>query len=238
MVVQLNRLAALAFVLVSVSSARGASPALEALDHRLTQAGLVDVQSLDPELQVALRLASADNVLGEAVYGSLRACYLQRAAAEKLVAAARALRRRQPNLRLRLADCLRPRDVQRRMWALVVGTARQPYVADPAFGSMHNYGVAVDVTLADVEGREVDMGSPLHHFGDLSQPRYEDRLLAARRLAPAQVSSRRLLREVMHAAGFRGISNEWWHFDALDKRVARQTLPIIESLEVAIASGD
>lgn len=204
-------------------------------EHGLS-AGLVDVQTLERDLLVDLGYARIDNLLGARVYGSMRTCYLQRAAAEQLARAARELRRRRPDLRLLLVDCLRPRDVQRRMWSVVAGTPQQGYVADPTFGSMHNYGIAVDLTLATAAGEQLDMGSEVHHFGDLSQPRYEESLLAAGRLAPEHIARRTLLRAVMGAAGFRGLPHEWWHFEAMDKRLARRRYAIVETLPAVMAA--
>jgi zinc D-Ala-D-Ala dipeptidase len=195
----------------------------------LAAEGLVDARTVVPELEVRLKYAIAANFMGEAVYGAGRACYLQRPAAQKLARAQEALSRRQPGWRLLVGDCLRPRQVQRRMWGLVRGTPQQNYVARPDPGSMHNHGAAVDISIADENGEALDMGTAFDHFGPLAQPRFEDRYLRAGKLTPEQVENRRLLREVMTEAGWRGIRNEWWHFEAFPIREIRQRFPLVEA---------
>lgn len=206
-------------------SARACTAASEALADR----GLVDVRTAVPEAIVRLKYTVDTNFMKEAVYGADRSCFLQREAADKLAAAQAELTRRRPGWKLLLGDCLRPRVVQRRMWSLVHATPMQNYVARPDPGSMHNHGAAVDIGLADEHGEALDMGTPFDHFGPLAQPRYEARYLRSGKLTAEQVANRRLLREVMTSAGWRGIRNEWWHFEAFPIREIRRRFPIVET---------
>jgi D-alanyl-D-alanine dipeptidase len=194
----------------------------------MINAGLVNVKEIDPTLLVALKYASAGNFMGEAVYGDLKECYLQREAALKLKRAHDLLKKRDPQLRLLLGDGCRPRSVQRKMWEIVKDTPMRKYVANPAAVSMHNYGAAVDVTITDEEGNRMDMGVPMDHFGILSHPGEEARLLKEGKLTIQQVSNRRLLRDVMTKAGFQGLSIEWWHFNACARSIAAAKYKIIE----------
>ena len=227
--------------LASVSStdptAQAASACASDGALELSRRGMVDVGILAPEVLVRLKYAVAGNFMGEAVYGADRACWLLREAAAMIAAAQQELTRRRPGWRLLLGDCLRPRAVQRRMWALVVGTPRQRYVARPDPGSMHNHGAAVDLGLADETGAALDMGTPFDHFGPLAQPRYEPRYLAEGKLTREQVANRQLLREVMTAAGWRGIRIEWWHFEAFPVREIRARFPIVERWPEAEPGG-
>lgn len=192
--------------------------------------GLVDVATLVPGLLVELKYATPDNFLGRNVYGSLKACYLQREAAEMLADAARRLGASRPDLRLLAYDCARPLSVQRQMWALVKGTPQQPYVANPTNGrgSIHNYGCAIDLTLARTDGTPLDMGTPFDFFGTKAEPREEISLLLRKDLTTEQVANRLLLREVMVRAGFAPIVNEWWHFDCASPAETRRRYRIIE----------
>ena len=199
-----------------------------ALEQRLLDQGLIDIQSCDPTILVDLKYARSDNFMGEPVYGELRRCYLQPDAALKLRKANAILTSRNPELRLLVSDGVRPRSVQRRMWELVKDTPMRPYVADPSRGSMHNFGAAVDLTLASADGVSLDMGTGMDHFGVLAQPREEERLLAAGRLTRDQIANRKVLRSVMLEAGFRPLSIEWWHFDAFAKEETRARFVIIE----------
>ena len=94
------------------------------------------------------------------------------------------------------------------------------YVANPQEGSIHNYGAAVDLTIADTTGRPIDMGTEFDYFGVLAYPTKEEDMLAQGKLTSKQIANRQLLREVMTQAGFSPITTEWWHFNAFSRREA------------------
>jgi D-alanyl-D-alanine dipeptidase len=81
--------------------------------------------------------------------------------------------------------------------------------------------MALDATLIDGEGRELDMGTGFDEMIELSQPRLEARHLASSALTATQHRVRELLRATLGAAGFRGIANEWWHFEMLEREHVR-----------------
>lgn len=184
-----------------------------------------------PGVYVDLRYASTDNFMGEDLYQELRTAFLHKTAAKKLEKAALFLQKRKPGWKLLVFDGLRPREIQQRLWDKVKGTDKQAFVADPQKGSVHNYGFAVDLSLQDEQGKEVDMGTPFDSFEPLAQPKLEERFLREGKLAPAQVDHRRLLRDVMEKAGFKQFTLEWWHFDALPKEAVKARYPIVETLE-------
>jgi D-alanyl-D-alanine dipeptidase len=205
------------------------STPLTPLEKRLIREGLVNVRTLDPTIIVDLKYAREDNFMGKAVYGDFNRAYLRPAAARKLAKASEILRSRFRNLRILVGDALRPRSVQCKMWELVVNTPMQRYVANPATGSMHNYGAAVDVTLYDVmTGKRLDMGTPLDHFGPLAQPAMEARYLRSGKLTKTQVANRVILRNAMLNAGWRILRIEWWHFNAFPKHYVRKHYAIVE----------
>lgn len=216
----------LAIAIQSLFAGPGAE--LSALEHKLLDQGLVDIQSLDPSILVDLKYSSTDNFLNEDAYGDLETCYLQPLAAKKLSKAQAWLKEKYPHLTLLVYDGVRPRSIQRKMWALVVGKPTQDYVANPDRGSVHNYGFAVDLTVATQDGTPLDMGTAFDYFGDLAQPRFEDKFLKSGDLTPAQVANRKILREAMITAGFEMISVEWWHFNALPVKIARSNYQIVE----------
>ncbi len=198
------------------------------LEKRIIEQGLVDVQTLDSTIRVELKYADTSNFMKANVYGDLRKCYLQPQAAQKLAAASAYLRKHHPDLRLLVVDGLRPRHVSQRMWDTVYGTPMQRYVANPRWGSMHNYGCAVDLTLVDTTGRRLDMGTPIDHFGPLAQPALEKKFLESKKITSEQVANRAILRKTMKAAGFHPIAIEWWHFNAFEKDYIRKHYKIIE----------
>ncbi|MGQ0645690.1 MAG: M15 family metallopeptidase [Elusimicrobiota bacterium] len=181
-----------------------------------------------PWLTVDLKYTTADNFMGEDLYGDFDRCFLHEEAARKLEKAGSLLRERRPGWRLKTFDCLRPRSIQWKLWRRVEGTAQESYVADPRQGSIHNFGFAVDLSVEDAEGRELDMGTPFDDFTPLSEPRLEEKYLRDGKLTSRQIENRRLLRGVMEDAGFIPLPNEWWHFDARPKDDVRKNHRIVE----------
>ena len=173
-------------------------------------------------IAVDLRYAGVDNFVGRDLYGSLDCAWLHHLAAAGLRRAAALLAREAPGHRLLVLDALRPHRVQIQLWDHLEGTDLRQYVADPARGSIHSFGMAVDVRLVDAGGRELDMGSGYDEMTDLSHPRLEARHLATGALTPAQQRNRELLRRALQHGGFDGIDNEWWHFDMLDREHVRK----------------
>jgi len=197
-------------------------------EEELIKMDFIDVQALDLDIRVELKYASVDNFMRSAVYGEFKKAWLRKDAAIKLAQANKYLKELRPDLTLLVGDALRPRRISWKMWKELEGSPMQSYVANPKAGSIHNYGCAVDITISDMSGTRLDMGTPLDFFGELAQPRYEEKFLKEGKLTEEQVANRRLLRKVMYAAGFQGIKNEWWHFEAFDKKHIRKTYSIVE----------
>jgi D-alanyl-D-alanine dipeptidase len=188
---RLARALGLAALLSCASAAREASPQL------------VDVGAADPALRLDIRYATDDNFLGRAVYDAAR-CLLVPDAADRLAAAERALRAE--GYGLVVWDCYRPRSVQYAMWEILPDP---DYVADPARGSRHNRGAAVDVGLRALDGRELPL--PTAH-DDFTPRAHRD----ATDLPPEAIENRERLERAMTAAGWIPLPTEWWHFDAPD----------------------
>ena len=164
---------------------------------------LVDLGLLDPDLRFDVRYAGTNNFMGAALYRQAKA-YLQRPAAEALLAAHRELG--EQGFGLLIFDAYRPWYVT---WMFWEGTPEdlRDFVADPASGSRHNRGAAVDLTLYDLEsGRPVDMGSGYDEFTERSYPDYPG-------LSVRERENRNRLRTAMEKQGFTIYPHEWWHFD-------------------------
>jgi zinc D-Ala-D-Ala dipeptidase len=181
-----------------------------------------------PHVQTDLRYASTNNFMNENVYGTFTEAYLHQFAAEKLLRASKFLQEEKPGFALLVLDALRPRSAQRKLFAKVKGTPEQKYVADPDKGSLHNYGFAVDLTIVDSVGNELDMGSGFDDFRPVSEPSREAEFLESGELSDAQIGNRLLLRGVMQKAGFQPIPHEWWHFNAMSLIEARTSYSIVE----------
>ena len=178
-----------------------------------------------PEVAIDLRYASRDNFVGKAVYGGLDCAWLRREAADGLRRAAAWLAARRPGWKLLVLDALRPQRVQEQLYAELAGTPLAIYLAHPERGSIHSFGMAVDVTLIDEAGHELDMGSGFDEMDAVSHPEFEAELLAQGRLSAEQLVHRGWLRAAMREAGFHGISTEWWHYDFGDRVAVRRDLP-------------
>ncbi|HEX2546232.1 MAG TPA: M15 family metallopeptidase [Ramlibacter sp.] len=172
-------------------------------------------------IAVELRYAGTDNFVGRNLYGALDCAWVHALAATGLELAVARLAREAPGYRLLVLDAARPHRVQIQLWDHLEGTDLRQYVADPARGSIHSFGMAIDATLLGPDGHEVDMGSGYDEMTELSHPRLEAQHRASGALTAQQVRHRELLRDAMYRSGFQGIENEWWHFDMLDRQHVR-----------------
>jgi len=199
----------------------------ESLQTVSTSNDYVEVKSSDA-IALELRYATTNNFTGQNLYGVFNHVYLQKIAAEKLTRASVNLKAIQPKYKLLIFDALRPRSVQYLLWDKVKGTDQQKYVANPQGGSIHNYGFAVDLSVVDESGRELDMGTTFDDFTALAQPAQEEKFLESGKLTKQQLQNRHLLRKAMEDAGFIQLPLEWWHFDALPKAEVKKNYSIVE----------
>ncbi len=174
-------------------------------------------------IAVDLRYASADNFVGRDLYSPFDCAWLHRDAALALEQVVAWLAQQRPGCKALILDALRPQRVQEQLWAALDGTGLQMYLAEPARGSIHSFGMALDITLLDESGVELDMGTGFDDLTELSQPGMEQALLARGELTQEQIAHRQLLREAMAHGGFVGISSEWWHYDFGDRELVRRT---------------
>lgn len=167
---------------------------------------LVELIRIDRRLRLDIRYATASNVAGRALYPEPRA-FLQRPAAEALRRAHDRVRRE--GFGLTVFDAYRPWRVTRTLWD-ITPPERRGYVADPARGSRHNRGCAIDLTLHRLsDGAEVEMPSEFDDFSERAHRDFTD--------APAiALAHRGVLQRAIEAENFVGLANEWWHFDYAD----------------------
>ena len=211
-----KRRAALALLLcaLAVASPAGAARAVRPQDGPPREEGtfrepdLVELKKLDRSIRLDVRYATSNNFAGRAVYSEARA-FLQRPAAVALVRAARVLKAR--GYGLVVFDGYRPWSVTKLFWDITPADKKQ-FVADPAKGSRHNRGCAVDLTLYDLKtGRQVSMPGEYDEMSERSHINYAGGEPEQRRL-------RDLLRAAMEAEGFAPYAPEWWHYDYKDWR--------------------
>jgi zinc D-Ala-D-Ala dipeptidase len=200
------------------------------LDRYLDSLGLVNILTLDSTIKTDIRYSTVNNFVGKDLYGDFNSCYLQKDVALKLMEAHALLRAKFPYYRFLVFDGARPVSVQKMMWDSVnlSPDERQKYLSNPGNYSLHNFGAAVDLTITDEDGRELDMGTPYDYFGTEAHPRSEQSLFQDGKLTATQIMNRELLRTVMREAGFSGIETEWWHFNACSRIRAAEMYPLVK----------
>ena len=176
------------FILLSVSSLLA------------QQNDFVLLRSLSNDFIFDMKYATPDNFLKQAVY-DCGECYLRKSTAKALVKANEEFKLL--GYRIKLFDCYRPLSVQKKMWKILPGTH---YVANPAKGSKHNRGAAVDLTLVDAQGKELDMGTPFDFFGKKAHH-------TCTTLPKKVLENRKLLKDVLNKYNFKSIFSEWWHYE-------------------------
>ena len=220
-------------LLISLLYSIAALQSPDDFDVMMRKYNLVDVTTLDSTILVDLKYSSTDNFMGMDMYGNLEKAYLEQDFANRVVKAQRILQERHPEYTLLIYDAARPISVQRAMRKSVEGTELERFVADGTRGGRHNYGVAVDLTIATIDGTPLDMGAGFDDFTvaasvkgtpDNADPRtrtpdiyrtYINDMAERGVISHKAAQNRILLIEVMHAAGLYPYRNEWWHFEEI-----------------------
>ena len=174
-------------------------------------------------IAVDLRYASPNNFVGRDLYSPFDCAWLHREAAGALENVVAWLAQTKPGVTALVLDALRPQRVQQQLWDALAGTPLEMYLAHPERGSIHSFGMALDITLLDEHGRELDMGTAFDDMSERAHPALEASLLARGEISAEQVANRHLLRGAMFQAGFTGLNSEWWHFDCGDRAHVRRT---------------
>ena len=160
----------------------------------------VNLKDYDANFVLDMKYATEDNFLKSKVY-DCGSCYLRYKTVKKLITANEKFKKK--SFQIKLFDCYRPLDVQKKMWTLV---PNPNYVANPSKGSIHNRGGAVDITLIDTNGMPLEMGTEFDFFGPESSHDYQN-------LSEQILNNRKLLKKIMSKSGFESFDSEWWHYN-------------------------
>ncbi len=160
----------------------------------------VNLEELSDDFMYELKYATKDNFLKQSVYDCPK-CYVRVPTAKALLKANAVFLK--VGRKIKFFDCYRPHSVQKKMWKIF---PNPHYLARPTKGSIHNKGGAVDITLTDLKGNELDMGTGFDHFGKEAHHAYTN-------LSDTVLENRKLLRETMKKHGFWTIRTEWWHYN-------------------------
>jgi D-alanyl-D-alanine dipeptidase len=166
-----------------------------------TDTSLVLLKSIDSTIITDVKYATRNNFTKNVLYSSDKV-YLRHAAAVQLAKVNQFLKK-SFNLRIKVFDGYRPLSVQKFMWSILPD---EKYVADPAKGSRHNRGCAVDLTLINSDGFELDMGTPFDDFTEKAHPGFTG-------ISERAKTNRKILNLAMMQYGFVRMETEWWHFD-------------------------
>ncbi|MBN1300590.1 MAG: M15 family metallopeptidase [Melioribacteraceae bacterium] len=162
---------------------------------------IVFLGDIDSTIATDVRYATTNNFTGKVLYPTSR-IYTRKIVGDSLVKINRYLLDNY-NLRIKIFDAFRPVSVQKIMWEIYPDPN---FVADPSTGSRHNRGAAVDLTIIDSTGKELDMGTGYDNFTEMAHYDYSG-------LSDEAKKNRKLLRDVMIRFGFEPLETEWWHFD-------------------------
>jgi len=181
-------------------------------ESQISDTTFVNLRDYSNDFIFDMKYATEDNFLKAKVYDCAE-CMLRLKTVKALIAANSDFLKK--GYRIKLYDCYRPLDIQKKMWEIV---SNPEYVADPKKGSIHNRGGAVDISLVDINGKEVDMGTSFDFFGIQASHNFKQ-------LSKEILSKRAYLKKVMIKNGFNSFDSEWWHYNlkaGLKDKVANQ----------------
>lgn len=216
--------AIMAIAMTAAAQKKAARPAKKtSTAQSIARQGFTDIADIDPTIHVSLMYARADNFTGRVLYGDLRQAFLHPMAAKALKEAQRILKKERPDLSIKVYDAARPMSIQQKMWDAVKNTGHSFYVSNPKNGGgLHNYGLAVDITLCTADGDTIPMGTKIDNMNSLSHIDKESELLKTGKISREAYANRQLLRKVMRAAGWKPLRTEWWHFNLRTRAQAKK----------------
>lgn len=191
------------FLNLSVAAQEKSANNCEETSQIIADSSFVNLKNYNNNFIYDLKYATDDNFLKETVYDCAE-CYLRYKTIKALILASESFEK--DGYKIKLFDCYRSLDVQKKMWKIVNNPS---YVANPKTGSVHNRGKAVDLTLVDSDGNELDMGTDFDFFGPKSAHNYK-------RLSKKVLKNRLYLKNIMEKSGFSALASEWWHYNLND----------------------
>jgi D-alanyl-D-alanine dipeptidase len=168
--------------------------------EQIADTTFVNLKEYSQDFVYDMKYATEDNFLKAKVYDCPE-CFLRLKTVRSLINANKDFIKQ--GFKIKLFDCYRPLSIQTKMWEIV---PNPKYVADPKKGSIHNRGGAVDITLVDRNGEELDMGTPFDFFGAKASHDYK-------KLSKRVISNRKFLKKIMIRNGFNSFDSEWWHYN-------------------------
>lgn len=172
----------------------------QVVQKNVSDSTFVNLKDYNTDFDYDMRYATENNFLNSKVYDCAE-CYLRLKTVKALVKANETFLKM--GYKIKIFDCYRPLSIQKKMWTLV---SNPKYVANPAKGSIHNRGGAVDISLVDFEDNEIDFGTDFDYFGKEASHSYK-------KLSRKIRNNRKFLKKIMEQNGFKALDSEWWHYD-------------------------
>ncbi|SHI39584.1 D-alanyl-D-alanine dipeptidase [Fibrobacter sp. UWP2] len=191
------------------------------VDYATHDSNLVEITRL-PGIRMDLRYGSYNNVTGHDLYCGVQRAFVHRDALPKLKKTLAIIKKELPGYTLVIFDAARPMYAQAALKSTVAGTPYSNYVSSGKTGGLHNYGLALDLTLADSSGNLLDMGTDFDSFERCAGEVGEADALERGRLTQRQIDNRNVLRGVMKRAGWVTLNSEWWHFNAYTRAYTKE----------------
>lgn len=209
---QIKRVAFVGFFLLLISCKTKYINSEELLINKtiVNDTAFVNLKEYSTDFVYDMKYATSDNFLKSKVYDCAE-CYLRFKTVKALIEANNNFIKK--GYKIKLFDCYRPLDIQKKMWEIIPNPI---YVANPSKGSIHNRGGAIDITLVDKNGKELDMGTAFDYFGKESGHDYPN-------FSSKIKQNRALLKRIMTADKFNSFDSEWWHYNlksALNDKVS------------------
>lgn len=167
---------------------------------RINDTTFVNLKTYSQDFIYDMKYATDDNFLKTKVYDCAE-CFLRLKTIKALIEANKKFIEK--GYKIKIFDCYRPLDIQKKMWTIV---SNPKYVANPAKGSIHNRGGAIDITLVDNSGTELDMGTKFDFFGIEASHNYPN-------VSETVKQNRIVLKALMTNSGFNSFDSEWWHYN-------------------------
>lgn len=195
------RILSFSFLIFGAVSAHAQHEAYaEPVQQQIADTTFVNLKDYSKDFVYDMKYATEDNFLKAKVYDCAE-CLLRLKTVKALVAANKDFIKK--GYKIKLYDCYRPLSIQKKMWEIV---SNPKYVADPKKGSIHNRGGAVDISLVDMSGKELDMGTAFDFFGPEAAHNYTN-------FSKKVLSNRKFLKKIMVENGFNSFDSEWWHYN-------------------------
>lgn len=195
------------------------------VEYASKDTNLVEITNMKG-LRMDLRYGTFNNVTGHDMYCGIQRAFVHRDALPKLKRSLSLIAKELPGYTLVIFDAARPMYAQSALKQAVVGTPYTNYVSSGKTGGLHNYGLALDLSLADSTGALLDMGTDFDSFERCAGEVGEAAALESGRLTQQQVDNRKLLRKIMKRAGWVSLSSEWWHFNAYTRAYTKEHYPL------------